>query len=226
MLVAKKSGGIRTPKDLDGKKVGLWGPIFQVQPRAFFQKYDLNVTEVRQSYSVNLFLRDGVDAASAMWYNEFHRILNAGINEDELTTFFFHEHGLNFPEDGIYALEETYTKDPDLCRKFVAASIEGWKYAFENREETLNIVMRNLREAHIPVTRVHQKWMLNRMYDLMMPDDQSTPMGRLRAEDYRHVAQALKNAGLIIDIPSFESFYRECIGVKAGRKAQGTGRKE
>ena len=33
-------------------------------------------------------------------------LLNAGLNPDELTSFFFHEHGLNFPEDGIYALEK------------------------------------------------------------------------------------------------------------------------
>jgi NitT/TauT family transport system substrate-binding protein len=66
------------------------------------RKYDLTVQVVPQSFSVNLFLRDGVDVASAMWYNEYHTILNCGIDPDELTTFFFHEHGLNFPENGIY----------------------------------------------------------------------------------------------------------------------------
>jgi len=60
---------------------------------------------------VNLFLRDGVDVVSAMWYNEYHTIINSGLNPDELTTFFFHEHGLNFPEDGIYTLEETFKRD-------------------------------------------------------------------------------------------------------------------
>ena len=99
MLVAKKSSGINSPQDMNGKKVGLWSPIFQVQPKAFFRKYNLDVRVIRQSYSVNLFLRDGVDVASAMWYNEYHTILNSGLNSDELTTFFFHEHGLNFPED-------------------------------------------------------------------------------------------------------------------------------
>jgi len=66
------------------------------------RKYDLTVQVVPQSFSVNLFLRDGVDVASAMWYNEYHTILNCGIDPDEPTTFFFHEHGLNFPENGIY----------------------------------------------------------------------------------------------------------------------------
>ncbi len=209
MLVAKKSSGIERPEDMNGKKVGLWGPVFQIQPRAFFKKYKLDVREVPQSYSVNLFLRDGVDVASAMWYNEYHTILNCGLNPDELTTFFFHEHGLNFPEDGIYVLEETYRKNPELCSSFVQASLEGWQYAFENPEETIAVVMSNLEREHIPATAVHQRWMLNRMKDLMLPDGgtDGSP-GSLRPEDYHRVAIGLKTNELIETIPSFTSFYR------------------
>lgn len=210
MLVAKKSSGIKTPQDMNGKKVGVWGPIFQIQPRAFFKKYNLKVKVILQSYSVNLFLRDGVDIASAMWYNEYHTILNSGINTDELTTFFFHKHGLNFPEDGIYILEDNFKKDPDLCKAFVMASIEGWEYAFTHPEEALDIVMENLKNEHIPATRVHQKWMLERMKDLILPQDARIPMGKLLSEDYYRVARGLKDNGLIKKIPELSSFYRKC----------------
>jgi len=210
MLVAKKSSGIQSYQDIQGKKVGLWSPIFQVQPRAFFKKYNLQVREVRQSYAINLFLRDAVDVASAMWYNEYHTILNSGLNPDELTTFFFHEHGLNFPEDGIYTLEDTFTTDPDLCVAFVRASVEGWRYAFAHPEEALDIVMRNLRDAHIPATRVHQRWMLNRMRDLMIRQDAETPIGMLEPVDHDRVTRELRESGLIEDIPEITSFHRRC----------------
>ncbi len=209
MLIAKKSSGIERPEDMNGKKVGLWGPVFQIQPRAFFKKYGLDVRVIQQSYSVNLFLRDGVDVASAMWYNEYHTILNSGLNPEELTTFFFHEHGLNFPEDGIYVLEETYRKDPELCRSFVKASLEGWQYAFEHPDETIAVVMRNLEKEHIPATAVHQRWMLARMKDLMLPDESGGESpGSLSPEDYDRVARGLQSNGLIEKIPSFTSFYR------------------
>lgn len=210
MLVAKKSSRIMRPAHMQGKKIGLWSPIFQIQPKAFFKKFNLNVKIVRQSFSVNLFLRDGVDVVSAMWYNEYHTILNSGLNPDELSTFFFHQYGLNFPEDGIYTLEETYRKDPDLCRAFVQASLEGWRYAFAHPGETLDIVMKNLESAYVPATRVHQKWMLERMRDLMLPDDAEIPLGRLLPGDYMRVADGLKENGLIKNIPDFKDFYREC----------------
>ena len=212
MLVAKKSRGIRSPRDIQGKKVGLWGPIFQVQARAFFKKYDLDVTIIPQSFSVNLFLRDGVDVASAMWYNEYHTILAAGLNPEELTPFFFHEHGLNFPEDGIYVLEDRFKRDPEMCRSFVKASIEGWLGAFAHKEKTLDMVMKNLKGEHMPANRVHQRWMLERMKDLILPSDKSDLGVQLLPRDYSRVATSLHSSGLINLIPEFTIFYRDCSG--------------
>ncbi len=211
MLIAKRSTGIRKPSDMNGKKVGLW-PAFQTQPKAFFKKYNLKVKVIPQSFSVNLFLRDGVDVASAMWYNEYHTILSAGINPEELTPFFFHEYGLNFPEDGIYTLEETFRLDPDLCKAFVKASSEGWEYALAHPETTLELVMRNLKREYIPATKIHQKWMLERMYDLIRPGDVPVPLGRLLPEDYERVARGLHEDGLIREVPRFNTFYRDVLG--------------
>jgi NitT/TauT family transport system substrate-binding protein len=210
LLIAKKSRGINTLQDLDGRKVGLWGADFRVQPMALFAKYHLNVQIVPQTYSVNLFLRDGVDVTSAMWYNEYHTILNAGLNPDEITTFFFHDYGLNFPEDGIYIMEETLQEKPGLACAFVKASIDGWLYAFEHQDEAIEIILKYLAREHLPANRMHQKWMLQRMKDVMMPLDIQIPMGCLTPNDYQSVAHHLKEYQLIESIPDFHSFRQEC----------------
>jgi len=208
MLIAKKARGIYRPEDINNRKVGIWRADFQLQPLAFLKKYNLKATIVPQSYSVNLFLRDGVDVASAMWYNEYHTILNAGLNPDELTTFFFYEHELNFPEDGIYTLESTLKKDPELVRGFVKASIEGWLYAFKHPDEALDIVLKYMSTASIPVNRVHQKWMLERMKDLIIPEDgKSPPIGVLAESDFTRVCKVLKENNIIGNAPVFNDFY-------------------
>lgn len=211
MLIAKKSRGIKKPEDLNGKKIGLWGADFRIQPEAFFRKYNIKTTIIPQSYSVNLFLRDGVDAASGMWYNEYHTILNAGINADELTTFFYSDYGLNFPEDGLYVMEEELKKQPEAICAFVKASMEGWKYAFEHPDEAISIILKYMVAANVPANRVHQKWMLGRMKDVMYPSEKNgfTP-GVLRKEDYERVGLELKQAGLIKEVPDFNSFFYRC----------------
>lgn len=206
MLVAKRSSGIREPRDLQGKKVNLWEGDLRLQPEAFFRKFDLKVQIIPQSYTVNLFLLDGVEAASAMWYNEYHTILNSGLNADELTTFFFSDYGLNFPEDGIYMLEENFLKAPQQARNFAQASIEGWLYAFTHQEEALDIVLKYMRLANLPANRVHQKWMLTRMKDLIVAQDNRHTLGELDQEDYRHTAEELVRNRLIPEIPDFSAF--------------------
>lgn len=210
MLVAKSDSGIRVPVDMHGKKVGLWGAEFQIQPRAFFKHYNITVNEVPQSTTVNLFLRGGVQVASAMWYNEYHTIINSGIDPDELTTFFFFDYGLNFPEDGIYCLEKTYLDDPATCKAFVAATLEGWRYALENPGEAVQIVMQKIYDAHLPSNRAHQRWMLDRMRDIMIQDGMMQKMGTLNKADFSFVVRQLKELGIITQTPGFESFYRDC----------------
>jgi len=208
ILVTRKAAGINSPGDLNGKKVGLWSD-FRLQPEAFFRKYGLKVRTVPQGASLALFLQGGVTAASAMWYNEYHTLINSGLNQDELQTFFFHQHGLNFPEDGLYCRWETFQRDPDLCRRFALASVEGWRYAFANPEETLDVVMRYIREANVGTNRIHQKWMLARMNDLILPLGSQTVLGRLQPEDYLRVAGALTQSGLIRKIPPYGEFYAD-----------------
>ncbi|MHC1726850.1 MAG: ABC transporter substrate-binding protein [Syntrophobacteraceae bacterium] len=207
LLVAKRSSGIDTYKKMDGKKVGVWGDEFNILPAALFRKYGLHVTTVPQSSTVNLFLRGGVDVASAMWYNEYHSILNAGVEPEELVVFRLAENGVNFPEDGIYCLESTWKKDPEGCCRFVQASLKGWRYAFEHREEALDIVMKYVNETNVPTNRVHQKWMLDRLSEVI---DLSGSTALLQENDFLAVARELEELGMINGIPAYSDFFVNC----------------
>ncbi len=206
LLVARKSSGIRRPEDLDGRKVSLWAGGFEVQPRALFRNRGIHPVVVPQGSTINLFLRGGVDAASAMWYNEYHLLLAAGLEEDELTLFRYDEFDLNFPEDGIYCREEFWRRQPAACRAFVRASLKGWRYAFAHPEEALDEVMRQTGNA--PTNRAHQRWMLARMRDLMEPAP-GTAFGCLRRADYDRVAGELQRAGTIKTIPDWSGFHAD-----------------
>ena len=204
VLLAKRSAKIYSPQDLNGKKISMWSE-FSTQPKAFLAKYGIKAEVIPQSYTVNMFLRGGVDACSAMIYNEYHTILNSGVDPSELTVFMFDKNGLNFPEDGLYVLESTYKKDPALAREFALASMEGWQYVRDNKEEALKIVLSYMKEAKIPASPAHQRWMLDKMLELIEPPADGEK-GALRKADYAVVASELKKAGLINKVPDWKSF--------------------
>ncbi len=204
MLIARKSSGIRTIADMNGKKVGMWGGDLSIPPHALFIKNGIKAREVPQNNTVNLFLRGGIDVTSAMWYNEYHTIINSGLDPEELNVFSLSELGMNFPEDGLYVMETTLQNDPALASAFVRASLDGWRYAFEHPEEALDIVIRRMRKAKIPANRVHQKWMLNRMRDLIMAGT-NTP-GVLKEKDYEAVCSSMLKAGVIRGCPDYTAF--------------------
>jgi len=206
MLISKKSSGISTIADMNGKKVGMWGGDLSIPPHALFNQFNIKVHEVPLTHTVNLFLRGGIDVTSAMWYNEYHTIINSGVDPEELNIFFLNDQGMNFPEDGIYAMEKTIHKDPALAKAFVKASLEGWRYAFAHPEEALDIVIRHMHEAHVPANRIHQKWMLDRMRDLIMSGNIQGMPGILKEQDYEAVGRAMRKDGLIRSYPDYAAF--------------------
>lgn len=209
LLIARKASGIARPEDLQGKKVSLWDGELSLPVLAFLDMYRLRVQRIPQSYTVNLFLRGGIDATSAMWYNEYHTILNTGIDPDELQVFALHEHGVTFPEDGLYTLEHAYRDDPAFARAVARASLEGWRYAFAHPEETLTVVLDRMRRAGVPASRAHQRWMLERMRDLTRMDSGTLTdddAGRLHPSAYLDAAAILRDHGVIREIPDHTTF--------------------
>jgi len=189
--------------------VGLWDNEFGLQPRALFERLGIHPHIVPQSSTLTLFLLGGVDAASGMWYNEYHTLLASGLDRKDLRVFFYRDLDLNFPEDGIYTLDKTLKADPGLCRAVVDASLRGWEYAFAHPEEALDIVLAQMHASHVPVSRAHQRFMLERMRDVMLPQTPGDPpLGTLARTDYDLMVRNLAHLGLIKNAPSFESFSR------------------
>jgi len=211
MLVAKKESGIETAKDFEDKIVSNWGGDFSIQPIAFFQKQNIQPEVIPQSFRIDGFLVGAIDVTLAMYYNEYHKILQAGIDEDELVTFFFTDYDLNFPEDGIYCRDETLQNDPEMCKNFIDATIKGWAYAFQNKEETLDIVMKYCREYHMQTNRSHQRWMLGAIETAVtyQVGDDPKNWGTLKENDYYTVAKELLNQKLITTIPAYKDFYKD-----------------
>lgn len=156
---------------------------------------------------VGLFLWGVVDVITVTWYNEYHELLSAGINEDELTTFFFSKYNLDIPEDGIYCHQCTWKRRPETCRKLAKAVLKGWQTAFADKDATLKIVKEYCKKAHIPFNMSHQRWMLDTMEKLIFPENSQA--GMLTPATYRKAAKLLQTMQEINTIPAYSDFYKD-----------------
>lgn len=211
MLVARKDSGIKTISDLEGARIGTWGDTFQLQPESLFLRENLRVSFVRQSPSFELFMRGGLDATLAMWYNEYHRLIAYGLNPDEMTTFFFSDLNLNQPEDGIYCLESTLNDSPETAAALVRASIQGWEYAFAHPEETVDVILEIMKGQKVRANRAQQTWMLARMRDIILVGKQSRPMTVLSPVDFDSTKIELLRTGVITTNIPYNDFYKGAV---------------
>ena len=209
MLITKKSSGINSLQAMNGKRAGIWIG-YELQPKALFRKFNLDVSIVPIGSTNTLFLLDGVQIINANWFDEYHSMINNGYNENELNTFFFADYGLNFLEDGLYCLSEKARLDPELCHEFVKATLESWYYAFSHQEETIEVVVKYAQQRNQPVNISHQRWMLKHYQSLYIPKGKSEINTVLFRKDYETVLQIMIDSKLISKPVSYESFYNPC----------------
>ena len=192
MMVTKKKSGIGTPQKLHNKKMAIWSSGFEDAPLAFMHEHGIRMDLIRILQTVNLFLVDGVDVLLVMYYNEYDQIINSGINEDELNRFFLSDYNLDIPEDGLYCLEESLKSKEHAYAGFVKATLKGWEYANQHREYTLDLVIAEMNKAHLPNNRVHQRWMLEKVLEMMQPREKKVNKGELLKADFERALEVFQ----------------------------------
>jgi len=100
---------------------------------------------IKLGFNVDPLLQHQADCIATQIYNEYYQILDAGIKPEQLITFAYADYHVDTLEDGLYALGPKLA-DPKFAAKasaFLAASIEGWKYAITHQEEAAKIIVDN-----------------------------------------------------------------------------------
>ena len=197
LLVCRKDSGISNPEDLKGKTVGVWFGGNEYPLMNWMSKLNIptdgsagGVTLMKQGYNVDPLLQKQADCVSAMAYNEYWQVIDAGLTNNDLTIFNYTDLGVASLEDGLYVMEDKL-KDPNFVTKmakFVRASMKGWAWARENSDAAADIVLDN--DDTGAQTQDHQRRMMGEINKLTAGSD-----GSLVEADFNTTVENLMSAG-------------------------------
>lgn len=196
MVVSRKSLGVHKVSDLSNRSVAFWEGYYAFLFRSFFRAQGAtNVHERVMGHAVTRFTSGQVDACSAMEYNEYPLILaSPQVDKDDIIAFRLRDLGMDFPEDGIYVTETYAREKPAVCRAFVKATLEGWAFVRDHRDEAMDIVMEQLRDTP-DATREHSERMVEVcVASVFPPKDSPRHPGVLRRADFEQMHRFLKSA--------------------------------
>lgn len=140
-IVFLDSSGISEPKDLIGKKVAVASGTAMVPLMSVFLKAngikesDVEIVTAAQNANLGLLTSGGVHAVAETPENVVVPLAAKGIKASNL---YFYNHGVPLVSLSLIAREDKLAKNPVLYRRFVNATLLGWRAAMENPEAAVD----------------------------------------------------------------------------------------
>ncbi len=206
ILISKKEKGIDDIQKFKGKRLSIWFIGNEFQLFALLDKNNIKKTELKiipQKWDMSQFYNDKTDISSAMIYNEFLSVQKKGYSKDKLNIFKFKDFGAKFPGQDIFTSIDFYKKHPDICKKFIEASLKGWKYAINHPKEATKIVM-SFDKPHILDYDIQLKQM-KEIIKLIQP--KKYKLGIHLKKDYDFIFKTFKKYNIIQSTVKEKYFY-------------------
>ena len=92
---------------------------------------------------------------------------------------------------------EYYESHKEQAVKFAEASRQGWEWAIQNPEETLEIVMKYVQREHIATNRVLQNLMLDEVLRLLKDRESGEYEFRLRPDMVEQASNLMFENGML-----------------------------
>ena len=170
LFVSKKAAGIKSIKNLKGKKIGCWfgGNEYDLYALLTKAKLDRNkdVTLVQQDFTMDQFTSGKIDVAQAMSYNEYGLLLESGYKKTDLNVISVENEGVAMLEDCMFANTTWASKHSDLLVRFLKASLKGWKDACKDPAAAGKIVYNKDKSVSLK----HQIYMAQEVAKLVTPN--------------------------------------------------------
>jgi NitT/TauT family transport system substrate-binding protein len=191
VLFSLAKSGIKTPADYVGKKVGVKiGGNEELIYRAVMAKAGIDkskVTEIPVKFDVAPLLTGDIDVWPGYLINEVLAAKEKGFDVNIVAPV---DYGIDLYADTLFTTEKMLKEKPDLVKKFVAATLQGWNAAIAAPEQAAKITVK----YGDKLTFDHELAMMKASIPLLKPDDK--PFGYIDEAGWSSAQKLLLGAGM------------------------------
>ena len=199
IILAPKASGIENIHALKGKRIAI--EAHSAELLAYFEYEGVPVREIKifpHEYGVSNLISGKVDAMSAYSTDEPFLLSNKGV---KYSTFSPRAGGIDFYGDTLFTNENQVREHPKRVSAFLEASLEGWRYALDNTEEIIDLILSKYTRRHSRKHLLFEALMSER---LIMAD--VVEIGYMNPGRWRHISDTYKKLNGIPDDFSLEGF--------------------
>lgn len=207
-LVCVANFPVNNIKQFEGKKVGTWSRAGNHAARLFFSDNHINVNWIPFMSGINLFLAKAIDATLLYSYNEYLSLIFAKGSVNPKNIIRFSDIGYNFPEDGLYVERNYYDNNRETVESFRRATIMGWDYCREHREEALKIIKKYTDAENITTNNLFQKFMLDEILKLQENNAGRASFAPISEKTFTRIIDVSKRFGLIKKNLNYNEFIK------------------
>jgi putative hydroxymethylpyrimidine transport system substrate-binding protein len=208
-MIYLPESGIKSPKDLEGKKVGYPGiPVNEPLLKTMIEADGGDMSKVE-------LIDVGFELGSSLVSENVDAVIGAYINHEvpvlehkgyEVNYFNPVDYGVpNFYELVIVSNEETWKGQEEAIRAFWKGATKGYHYMQENPKESLDLLMSHQDQANFPLIREVEEKSLDILLPKMETGDEA--FGSQTKESWQETIDWLKNGGLITDAPDVDEIF-------------------
>ena len=195
-VVVLANSSIKTPKDLEGKSVGIPTGSAQFQQWPAFVKgcgldpSKISVVNMDPAGSPPALITGKVQAIAGFAQGYVPSVEVRG--HDQARILWYADCGVNVVSNGIIVHNDLIKDDPELIRAFVAPTIQGFLYGRQHPDEAAEIVKKYSEATDVRITKREQELSWNTW---VTPATRGKPLGWMAETDWESTVAVLKRYG-------------------------------
>lgn len=194
-FASPKDKNIKTPKDFEGKIYGGWGSESETAAiKAVMEKTGADFDKVTiADIGQDDFFTATTNSVDFAWIYEGWDVVQAKLKNFDLNFIPLNQFDkrLDYYTPVIISNETLLNDNPELAKKFMKATTEGYQFAIDNPEEAAKILVKHAPEIDEELAIESQKFLASKY------KDDAPRWGEMKDEVWNNYTAFLKEYGLI-----------------------------